>query len=179
MIIKKWWLASPITIMILTACNQGASTETSEVLDDSELVEEIKLDAGPIEEEEEWPEAEDESNAADILLHSIEAMEQVDSYRSEISMQQEIGNENSESFSTDMTLTVDSTRQPLTMYQQSKVASAIPGISALESEAYFTSDGLFMKQSWMIVGSNTLANLQKGFQSSKTFNYLLRNSLIF
>ncbi|WP_209121456.1 DUF6612 family protein [Alkalihalobacillus sp. BA299] len=83
----------------------------------------------------------------EVIQHSIEAMNELQSYTMEMNNEQQLEMPDEEAFQMDMTMIADITIEPLRLYQKMTMSGLDENIEAVETESYFTEDGMFVKDS--------------------------------
>ncbi|WP_100374029.1 DUF6612 family protein [Bacillus sp. FJAT-45037] len=139
----KWIGAGLVALMIMTGCNETSTTETEEPTE-TETETEVDAPEPDVEEEEVVAPAEDTLTVEDVLAKSIEAMNNVKSYRTDMNISQETSLGQDETIATDISMRMDMIEEPLAFHQQTTMTMPDFGEDAYVTEMYFTEEGVFM-----------------------------------
>ncbi|MEB1806632.1 MAG: hypothetical protein LPK26_04975 [Bacillaceae bacterium] len=131
----KALFASLCLIFVLAACSSGEETSSpnADIQDTEDVQSVISVD--------------------EIIQKSIKAMNKLESYTMEMNNEQELEMPGQEAFQMNMTMVADITMEPLRLYQKMTMAGLEESVDVIETESYFTEDGMFVKDSmqdgWM------------------------------
>ncbi|WP_100405446.1 DUF6612 family protein [Bacillus solitudinis] len=135
---KKWLLAPAATLLLLYACN---NTETPAIVEPIEPI----VNEAP---EEEPKEIEEEPilSTHDIINKSIEALEGIQSFATDIHIQQTTDRpEVEEPFIQEIKKSMNTRKEPFSFYQKTNMS--LPEMGDIEAEIYHTPDGTYIKDS--------------------------------
>lgn len=119
---RKKWLSVMAMTVFLTACGEAATTELTE------------------------PEAPPEKAAMtveDVLHHSTEVMTDIQSFSTEMDMNQKMDLPDGESYTTDSSISMSMTQNPLALHQ--KMSMTLPEMGEMETEMYMVENGIYFK----------------------------------
>ncbi|MDV2886263.1 DUF6612 family protein [Alkalihalophilus pseudofirmus] len=144
----KWLGAGIAAVMIMTGCNESSTTdvvepeevEAAEPAEGEEPAEEPATEETEPAEEEEVSE---ELTVEDVLAKSIEAMNGVESFSTEMEVEQET-TINDEKIDTQMSMKMDATQNPFAMYQESSMVIPEFDEGEMTTKMYFTEEGAYM-----------------------------------
>ncbi|WP_026672357.1 DUF6612 family protein [Alkalihalobacterium bogoriense] len=136
-------LIASLAIVALAACNQAPADSDVE---DNETPEAVEKNGEPEIDEES---AQSNADADEILTKSLEAMNDVESFSMVMDSVQEMNIPGEGTVETKMTMESDIGHEPTRLFQ--KLSMEVPGESfgAMETETYFTEDGMFIKDGSM------------------------------
>ncbi|MDV2684261.1 DUF6612 family protein [Alkalihalophilus lindianensis] len=151
----KWLGAGIVALLIMTGCNESSTTEVEdqeveaadveeEATTEEVVTEEAEEETEPIDEEVAEEENSEELSIEDILTKSIEAMNGVESFTTEMDVDQETTLGEDETFTTQMKMKMDATQNPLAFYQQTSMQMPELEEATMNAEVYFTEDGAYM-----------------------------------
>lgn len=145
----KWLGAGIAAVMIMTGCNESSTTEVvePEEVEAAEPAEGEEPAEEPATEETEPAEEEEvseELTVEDVLAKSIEAMNGVESFSTEMEVDQETTLGEEETIATKMTMKMDATQNPFGLYQETSMQVPDFDEGDLMAKVYFTEDGAYM-----------------------------------
>ncbi len=109
---------------LLTACGETATTDPTEQETPAEPQEEVLT-------------------VEDVLRESTEVMSSVQSFSADMEQSQEMELPDGESFSSDSTMMMEMTQEPLALYQKMKMT--VPEMGEMETEMYMVENGIYFK----------------------------------
>lgn len=129
---KRWkmGIVALFSAMLIAACGEADEDVSVEELDEGEAA------------EEEETQQEENLTAEDVLTQSMEAMNEVESYRIEMEIDQEMEIEE-ESIPINMTLQMDVIQEPM-MFKQVMTTPDVMGEGPMEMEQYMDEDGKYI-----------------------------------
>ncbi|MFV8826492.1 DUF6612 family protein [Alkalihalobacterium sp. APHAB7] len=83
----------------------------------------------------------------EIIEKSITAMNKLESYTMEMNNEQELEMPGQDPFQMNMTMVADITVEPMRLYQKMTMTGLEESVEVIETESYFTEDGMFVKDS--------------------------------
>jgi hypothetical protein len=151
----KWLGAGIVALLIMTGCNESSTTDVEdpeveaadveeEATTEEVEIEEVEEETEPIEEDVAEEENSEELSIEDILSKSIEAMNGVESFTTEMDVDQETTLGEDETFTTQMKMKMDATQNPLAFYQQTSMQMPEFEEATMNAEVYFTENGAYM-----------------------------------
>ncbi|GAK03977.1 hypothetical protein JCM19037_2345 [Geomicrobium sp. JCM 19037] len=159
-------LSTSALMLVLAACGDEDTETDADV--NEEATQEEETDAEPVEDEEVDTETSDSSEAEEILMQSMEAMEQVNSFRSEMDMDQTISFDG-EDMVMDSSAVMEVIVDPM-MFSQTMTMPDPMSEEEMEMEQYMDEDGTlymydemsgeWLKMSGEMMGMENLEDFQ-------------------